>query len=117
MLNFDYLEELSQTELPALSELYRLCDLAETRQYTEPDSSAINARKALEWLVKAIFRMKNETMGERAKLIELTTSDVFVDFIDDPMLMKAVHWIRKVGNLAAHDGRITRGDSFFRDVL
>ena len=113
MLNFDYLKELSQTELPALSELYRLCDLAETRQYTEPDSSAINARKALEWLVKAIFRMKNETIGERAKLIELTTSSVFVDFIDDPMLMKAVHWIRKVGNLAAHDGRITRSDSFF----
>ena len=113
MLNFDYLKELSQTELPALSELYRLCDLAETRQYTEPDSSAINARKALEWLVKAIFRMKNETIGENAKLIELTTSDVFVDFIDDPMLMKAVHWIRKVGNLAAHDGKITRSDSFF----
>lgn len=99
--------------LTALSELYRLCDLTETRQYAEPDTSAINARKALEWLVKAIYKMKNAPIGEQARLIELTTADVFVDFINDPKLMKAVHWIRKVGNLAAHNGQITRSDSFF----
>lgn len=34
MLNFDYLKALSENELTALAELYRLCDLAETRQYT-----------------------------------------------------------------------------------
>ncbi len=113
MLNFDYLKTLSETELTALAELYRLCDLAETRQYTEPDSSAINARKALEWLTKAIYRMKNVEIPERAKLIDLTTSPVFTDFINDPELMKGVHWIRKVGNLAAHDGTVTRSDSFF----
>ena len=113
MLNFDYLKALSENELIALAELYRLCDLAETRQYTEPDSSAINARKALEWLTKAIYKMKNVEIPERAKLIDLTTSPVFTDFINDPELMKAVHWIRKVGNLAAHDGTVTRSDSFF----
>lgn len=65
MLNFDYLKTLSETELSALAELYRLCELAETRQYTEPDSSAINARKALEWFTKAIYRMKNVEIPER----------------------------------------------------
>lgn len=108
MLNFDYLKEI-----PELSQLHLLCHLCEQRQYTEPDSSAINARKALEWLVKAIYKMKNVEVPERTDLYRLTTSPVFTDFIADPELMKAVHWIRKVGNLAAHDGKVTRGDAFF----
>lgn len=108
MQNFDYLKDI-----PELAQLHRLCELCEQRQYIEPDSSAINARKALEWLVKAIYQMKGVTPGERASLLQLTTSDVFADFIADPELMKAVHWIRKVGNLAAHDGKVTRSDAFF----
>ena len=108
MQNFDYLKDI-----PELAQLHRLCELCEQRQYIEPDSSAINARKALEWIVKAIYKMKNVEPGERASLLQLTTSDVFADFIADSELMKAVHWIRKVGNLAAHDGKVTRSDAFF----
>lgn len=108
MQNFDYLKDI-----PELAPLHKLCDLCEQRQYTEPDSSAINARKALEWLVKAIYKMKGVEPGERASLLQLTTADVFVDFIADPELIRAVHWIRKVGNLAAHDGKVTRSDAFF----
>lgn len=33
------------------------------------------------------------------------TSDVFVDFIADTKLMNSIHWIRKVGILAVHDGK------------
>jgi len=108
MLNFDYLKDI-----PELAPLHQLCDLCEQRQYSDPDSSAINARKALEWLVKAIYKMKGVVPGERASLHQLTTADVFADFIADPKLMRAVHWIRKVGNLAAHDGKVTRSDAFF----
>lgn len=108
MLNFDYLKDI-----PELAQLHTLCDLCEQRQYTEPDSSAINARKALEWLVKAIYKMKGVEPGERASLLQLTTADMFVDFIADPQLIRAVHWVRKVGNLAAHDGKVTRRDAFF----
>ena len=108
MQNFDYLKDI-----PELSQLHHLCELCEQRQYVELDSSAINARKALEWLVKAIYQMKGVTPDERTSLLQLTTSDVFADFIADPELMKAVHWIRKVGNLAAHDGKVTRSDAFF----
>lgn len=108
MLNFDYLKAI-----PELAQLHQFCDLCEQRQYIEPDSAAINARKALEWLVKAIYKMKGVEPGERTSLLELTTSDLFTDFIADPELMRAVHWIRKVGNLAAHDGKVTRRDSFF----
>ncbi len=61
MLNFDYLKQIE-----VLAPLHQLCDLCEQRHYTEPDTAAINARKALEWLVKAIYQMKNEPMPERA---------------------------------------------------
>lgn len=108
MLNFDYLKEI-----PELAPLHLLCNICEQRQYSEPDSAAINARKALEWLVKAIYKMKGVEPGERASLLELTTANVFADFIADPKLMSAVHWIRKIGNLAAHDGTVTRRDAFF----
>lgn len=108
MLNFDYLKQI-----PELRELHRLCDLCEQRQNSDPESSAIYARKALEWLVKAIYMMKNLALPERAKLYHLTTSPAFTDFIADPQLMSAVHWVRKVGNLAAHDGKVTQRDAFF----
>ncbi|MDE5850976.1 MAG: DUF4145 domain-containing protein, partial [Muribaculaceae bacterium] len=108
MLNFDYLKQI-----PELAELHRLCDLCETRANTEPDSSAINARKALEWLTKAIYKMKGIAPGERVSLFQLTSSELFSGFIADPELMRAVHWIRKVGNLAAHDGKVNRTDAFF----
>lgn len=107
-LNFDYLNDF-----PELAPLHKLCDLCEQRQYTEPDSAAINARKALEWIVKAIYTMKGVEIPERAKLFDLTVSDTFTDFIADAELMRAVHWIRKVGNLAAHDGKVTRSDAYF----
>lgn len=108
MLNFDFLKDIS-----GLEQLHNMCNLCEQRQYTEPDSSAINARKALEWLVKSIYKMKGVEPGERSSLFQLTTDTLFLDFIADPELMKAVHWIRKVGNLAAHNGTVTRSDSFF----
>lgn len=108
MLNFDFLKDI-----PELSQLHEFCNLCEQRQYIESDSAAINARKALEWLVKAVYTMKHADIAERSSLLQLTTSGVFADFLADPELMKAVHWIRKVGNLAAHDGKVTRSDAFF----
>ncbi|MDE5843140.1 MAG: DUF4145 domain-containing protein, partial [Muribaculaceae bacterium] len=108
MHNFDYLKDI-----PELAQLYQFCNLCEIRQHTDPDSSAINARKALEWLVKSIYRMKGVEPAERASLFQLTTADTFADFIADAQLMKAVHWIRKIGNLAAHDGVVNRADAFF----
>lgn len=86
MLNFDYLKNI-----PGLEPLHQLCDLCEQRQYTEPDTAAINARKALEWMVTSIYEMKGVKPGERASLFQLTTAGLFTDFIADPELMRAVH--------------------------
>ncbi len=108
MLNFDYLKDDVMLE-----PLHRYCDMAEQRMQTEPEVSALNARRALEWIVKSVYEMKEERVGERTSLFELTDSMAFRDFINDPDVMKAVHWVRKVGNQAAHDGNVTKGEAFY----
>lgn len=46
MRNFDYIKDLH-----SLNGLYRFCNVAEITQVSDPDQSAINSRKALEWMV------------------------------------------------------------------
>ena len=108
MLNFDYLK----TDV-MLDQLHRYCDMAEQRMTTEPEVSALNARRALDWIVKSVYEMKGERVCERTSLFELTDGSTFRDFINDPEVMKAVHWVRKVGNQAAHDGTVSKGEAFF----
>ncbi len=108
MLNFDYLKQIE-----VLAPLHQLCDMCEQRHYTEPDTAAINARKALEWLVKAIYTMKNEPMPERASLYDLIQAPTFANFIADGDIMRAADWVRRVGNNAAHNVQVTRRDAFF----
>ena len=108
MRNFDYLKVI-----PALSQIHEYCELAETRVNTEPITSAIYARKALEALVKIIYRLKNMEIKERASMSDLVHDPMFVEFISNADLMRAITWVRRVGNLAAHDGEITKRDAFF----
>ncbi len=108
MLNFDYLKEI-----PELEALHRYCDAAERHQVDAPDISAINARRALEWMARAIYGMKGVEIAERRTLFQIVDADVFRDFIADDRLMMAVHYIRKIGNAAAHDNQVSKKESFF----
>ncbi|MGN1232911.1 MAG: DEAD/DEAH box helicase family protein [Candidatus Cryptobacteroides sp.] len=107
MRNFDYIKELG------LNDLYRYCSAAEEYQAGHPDMCAVNARRALEYIVKAIYLMKNIAVPEKASLFELVDGEAFREFIGDDRVMMAVHYVRKVGNSAAHDGIVTRRESFF----
>ena len=108
MMNFDYLQKI-----PALSDLYRFCKIAEETQVTDHDACGWNCRKALEWLVRAIYKLKHVPVSERDNLYTLTTGSTFTELVSDERLIKAVHYIRKVGNVAVHDGNITQRESFF----
>ena len=107
MRNFDYLKDLG------LNDLHRFCSAAEEFQASNPDFSAINARKALEYVVRALYEMKHIPVSERDSLFELIDGEPFREFIADDRVMMAVHYVRKVGNSAAHSGNITRRESFF----
>lgn len=107
MRNFDYLKELE------LTDLHRLCAAAEAHQVCNPDISAINARRALEYVVRSLYQMKNIEVSERTSLFELVDGEPFKEFINDDKVMMAVHYVRKVGNLGAHAAEVSKRESFF----
>lgn len=107
MRNFDYLKELE------LTDLHRFCAAAEENQVCNPDISAINARRALEYVVRSLYQMKNIEVPERTSLFELVDGEPFKEFINDDKVMMAVHYVRKVGNLGAHAAEVSKRESFF----
>ena len=107
MRNFDYLQDLG------LTELHQFCSAAEELQVSNPDLSAISARKALEYVVRSLYLMKNIDVPERASLFELVDGEPFRSFIGDEQVMMAVHYVRKVGNNGAHGVKVTKREAFF----
>lgn len=110
MKNFDIIKDID-----GLRTIYRYCATAEDFQVANPMVSATQARLALETMVKTVYRLKGWQIGERASLLSLTTDERFTAFIDSEDLMKRIHYVRKIGNNAAHasDGFVGRRESFF----
>ena len=107
MRNFDYIKDLG------FDNLYRFCAAAEENQVSNPDTCAFNARRALEYLVREIYKMKGLAIGERTSLLELIDGEPFSGFIGDGKVMMAVHYVRKVGNNAAHLVDVSKREAFF----
>ena len=109
MKNFDYLKDIEP-----LKDLYGFCSAAEDTQQTNHDVCALNGRRALEWIVKAIYTLKGIELDKRTNLLEMMSSEPFTQFIgDDDKLMMAAHYVRKIGNKAAHDGGVKGGEAYF----
>ncbi|WP_276879373.1 DEAD/DEAH box helicase family protein [Bacteroides heparinolyticus] len=110
MRNFDIIKDID-----GLGIIYRYCATAEDFQVNNPMISAQQARLALETMVKTVYRLKGWQIGEQASLLSLTTDERFTGFIDSEDLMKRIHYVRKIGNTAAHagDGFVGRRESFF----
>lgn len=109
MHNFDYLKDI-----PELEVLHRYCEAAERNQYADPDVSALNARRGLEWMARAIFQMKNVEFPERYSLFDMVTDPTFTEFVNDNRIMMGVHYIRKIGNNGAHIGQeVKKREAFF----
>lgn len=107
MENFDYIKACG------LIRLHGLCAAVEQNQVSHPELSAISARRALEYVVKSIYTLKNVPIPERASLYELVDGETFQNFIVDSRVMRAVHYVRKVGNAAAHNDHVGKKESFF----
>ena len=110
MRNFDIIKGID-----GLGTIYHYCATAEDFQVNNPMISAQQARLALETMVKTVYRLKGWPIGERASLLSLTIDERFAGFIDSEDLMKRIHYVRKIGNTAAHasDGFVGRRESFF----
>ncbi len=108
MRNFDYIKELGLDE-----QLYKFCSAAEETQVGDPELSAFNARRALEYIVRSLYTMKGIVISERTSLFQLIEDESFTSFIGDAKVLKAIHYIRKVGNHGAHAMTVTKQESFF----
>lgn len=107
MKNFDYLQQCGMLRL------HSLCAASEDNQVNNPELSAISARRALEYVVKSLYAMKGAQVPEQSSLFELIDGEPFRDFIGDNRVMMAVHYVRKVGNAAAHNDHVGKRESFF----
>lgn len=107
MRNFDYILDLG------LEKLHHFCSVAEEQQLANPDESALNARKGLEYIVKALYIMKNIEIPERFNLCQMMNGEPFVEFIANDRVMMDANYVRKIGNKAAHVGGVKKRESFF----
>lgn len=106
--NFDFLRTLAD-----FSVLYEYCHVAESNQKQAPKTSALNARLALEYTVKIIYLLHNWPHAKQANLFELVDYEGFKQFINNPELMNALHYIRRAGNNAAHAEKVTPQEALF----
>ena len=103
--NFDYLKAM-----PEFTTLYNRCDQAETFCKSDPDKSAMGCRRSLEWTVELIYRLNHWEITPRMTLFEKVTDEKFVDFINSRDLIQKLHYVRSVGNRAAHAGGVSKTD-------
>jgi type I restriction enzyme R subunit len=108
MRNFDYLKDKTD-----FADLYAYCNTAEVCQRSDPAKSAINSRCALEYIVKAIYLIKQWDIPEHNNLFGLVSDEDFKLFIGDDHLMQCLHFVRRIGNISAHTQNVTPKQSFF----
>ena len=107
-MNFDYIKNID-----SLKDLYIFCKDAESFVLSRPDLSAGQSRKALEYLVKLVYQLRNNNIPQRSSLFELVSSEDFTNFINDASMLNALHYIRKVGNIAIHNDEVSQKEALF----
>ena len=109
MTNFDYLKDCE-----GVKHLYELCCEVECRQASDPGTSALYARNVLDWIVQAIYRLEDIGDANGKSLFQLMNDDKFVRYINDASMMQTLHYIRKIGNIGAHNpSSVKRNESYF----
>ena len=104
MTNFDiYLSE------PKFTSFAEVAVSAEKILNIDPAACVLNCRRAMEFAVKWMYSVDGElVLPWDDKLVSLMSTDEFRDVVDDNLLRR-MHFIRKLGNTAAHAGsKVTR---------
>ena len=104
-MNFTYLEKF-----PKFKKLHEYCTEAEEFAISKPSISAVSSRKAMEFVVKMIY---SSLVGQDYgfTVFEMMTDVRFVDYIGSPVMINSMHYVRKIGNTAAHGDSISQSDS------
>lgn len=104
-MNFDFLKPF-----PKFSKLYEYCLEADEFAVSKPNISVTSARKAMEFIVKLIYASL-VPLDYGFTVFEMLTDVRFTGYVNDDTLMSTFHYIRKMGNVAVHDGGMKSEDS------
>lgn len=100
MTNFDFLQKE-----PKFHSFADVAVAAEKILPIDVAASVLNCRRAMEFAIKWMYSVDTSLVRPwDDKLISLMSTDEFRDAVDDDLLTR-MHFIRKIGNIAAHDSR------------
>lgn len=103
---FDFIKDI-----PELSRLYRSCCDAEMLLEASPSLSATASRTAMESIVRLVYCSVVGKPMMSMTTFEMATDPRFENYIDDSTILDAVHIVRKIGNVAVHDGTTTKEEA------
>lgn len=104
-MNFAYLKNA-----PDFAQLYTYCCEAEEFALSKPNISVTSARKAMEFIVKMIYSAVGGDIQGKT-VFEMSTDYAFTSYLNDQILLNSIHFIRKMGNVAVHDGTLTSDEA------
>ena len=108
-MNFEYLKNF-----PDMKKLYEYCCEAEQFVYSKPNISATSSRKAMEFIVKMIYASCIDSKS-CFNVFEMCSDERFVSYVNNDDFINSIHYIRKMGNVAVHDGNLNSNEAL--DVL
>jgi len=105
-MNFEFMSSLS-----IIRPFYVYCKDAEAYAYTKPDISGASALKAIEYIVRLMYTAAIQTEANQLSVYDMLCSPDFVIYLDDRVLLNAVHVIRRKGATAVQFGGLTQKDA------
>lgn len=105
-MNFTYLKNNRD-----FSALFECCNECELFVHDRPNISITAARKAMEYMVKLLYGTQINPEIRGLTLFDMLSDYDFMDYINNRMLLDAIHLIRKKGNQAVHEGNMSSQDA------
>lgn len=104
-MNFLYLKSE-----PSFSSLHQACFEAEQTACLSPNASAVAARRGMEFVVRFIFQALVED-GLPRTVFEMAEEPAFKNYVNDPVFLSSLHFVRRMGNVAAHEGSLSQAEA------
>ena len=104
-MNFDYMKNA-----PDFAQLYTYCCEAEEFAFVKPNISVTSARKAMEYVVKLLYGAAIDDIRGKT-VFEMATDYRFIQYVNDQILLNSIHYIRKMGNVAVHEGALSADEA------
>ena len=103
-------QSMSFEHLQPWPELHQLAAFAEDYACSDPQSALVKMRCLMEKFVGVIYAKLNLPVYPNANIMDKLTADEFRSVVPKPIQDK-LHAIRKSGNRAAHEGKVSQQDA------